>query len=444
MSLPTITPRFRRPLCMALCAGFLAMGGAPLMAQTLSQNERDEIIAQLRQLREQQAQIAQMQQQTEHSIRALESRLDVTSPPPAHTIAPAPASSGALASAWSDRLKVSGDVRVRMQGDYSDNDMPGRRTAQVRGRLGATFDVNERVSVGARMVTGSSNDPNSTDVQLSNWDDDFEISLDLAYVKLNFGDLNIYGGKIPQPFVRTDLVWDGDVNPQGVSAVYKKPLAGGGALRASALAFAIDTRAVGSDSYMGGVQLGFDSPDFGPFKFDVSAGYYDYSIGNMNTADVGDWRTNRLRDPLNPSLGYLSGYRLVDVITGVSWQGQNAKWPLRIVGDYVKNLGAVDGEDTGFGVDVAFGRAKDAGDWRLTYGYSQTDVDAVMSAFSHDNLAIATNYKLHSLTVDYTWMPKTTFSAIWYHYKPNNPWYAGANQPDDWLDRFRVFLLVNF
>jgi len=441
MSLPIITPHFRRPLCMALCAGFLAMGGAPLMAQTLDHNEREQIIEQLRQLREQQAQIARMQQQTEHSIRALESRLDVASPPAAKTGEPVASSSGALASAWSDRLKVSGDFRVRAQGDYSDNDARDRVTGQVRARLGATFDVNERVTVGARVVTGDSNDPNSTDVQLSNWDDDFEISLDLAYVQLNFGDLKVYGGKIPQPFVRTDLVWDGDVNPQGVSAVYKHPLANGGALRASGLLFAVDSQAAGSDSYMGGVQLGFDSPSWGPFKFNVSAGYYDYSLGSMVGGDAGDWRTNRL-DPMTGR--YVSDYRLLDIVTGVSWQGNNAKWPLRVVGDYVRNLGAVDNEDTGFGVDVTLGRASQAGDWRFTYGYSQTDVDAVLSAFSHDNLGIATNYKLHALTVDYTWMPKTLLSAIWYHYKPNNPLYAGSHQPDDWLDRFRVFLLVNF
>jgi len=440
MPLLLCNPYCTKSLRVALWAALVAMGAAPVMAQELSQGERDEIMQQLVQLREQQAQIAQMQAHTEHSIRALESRLDMVSPPVAKASEPAPSTSGALASAWSERLKVSGDMRVRAQGDYSDKNGRDRVTGQVRARLGASFAVNERVTVGARLVTGDSNDPNSTDVQLSNWDDDFEVSLDLAYAQLNFGNLKVYGGKIPQPFVRTDLVWDGDVNPQGVSAVYKQPLANGGAWRANALLFAIDSQAAGADSYMGGVQLGFDSPSWGPFKFDVSAGYYDYSLGSMVGGDSGDWRSNRL----DMNGRYLSDYRLLDIVTGISWQGSNAKWPLRIVGDYVRNLGAVDNEDTGFGVDVTLGRASQAGDWRLTYGYSKTDVDAVMAAFSHDNLGIATNYKLHALTVDYTWMPKTMLSAIWYHYKPNDPLYAGSRQPDDWLDRFRVFLLVNF
>ena len=41
-------------------------------------------------------------------------------------------------------------------------------------------------------------------------------------------------------------------------------------------------------------------------------------------------------------------------------------------------------------------------------------------------------------------MPKTMISAIWYHYKPNDPAYAGSNAPNDWLDRIRLFFLMNF
>ena len=141
---------------------------------------------------------------------------------------------------------------------------------------------------------------------------------------------------------------------------------------------------------------------------------------------------------------YVSDFELLDLIGAVSWRGSNEKWPLRIVGDYVKNLGAVDDQDTGYGVDVSLGRASKPGDWRFTYGYAQTDVDAVLAAFSQDNIGIATNYDLHALTVDYTPMPKTLISAIWYHYKPNDPRFAGSNAPDDWLDRFRLFFLMNF
>lgn len=425
-----------------LMLAFSCAGVAPAFAQNATDAE---VLKQIAALREQQAQIAQLQQQNEAALRALEAKLGVT-PPSAATSSPAPvAPTTAAAAAPStpsalDRLKVTGDFRLRSQHDRSDDDARDRTSGQVRARLGATFAVNDLVTVGGRVVTGDNDDPNSSDVQLSNWGDDFTVSLDQAYVQLNFGDLKLYGGKFPQPFARTDLVWDGDVNPQGLGATYKHALGHGGALRANGLFFVVDERAGGSDSTMGGVQLGYDSTAFGGFKYDLSGAYYRYSLGSVAGADSGDWRTNRL----NPDGTFLSDYELANVLVGASWQGANEKWPVRVVGDYVKNLGAVDDQDTGYGVDVSLGRASKPGDWRFTYGYSQTDVDAVLSAFSHDNIGIATNYKLHAFTVDYTPMPKTMVSAIWYHYKPNDPAYAGSNAPNDWLDRVRLFFLVNF
>src|SRR5581483_2572283 len=113
-------------------------------------------------------------------------------------------------------------------------------------------------------------DPNSSDVQISNFDDDLQVSLDLAYVQLNLTDTKLYGGKMPLPFVRTDLVWDGDVNPQGVSGMYKHALGNGGAFRASSLYFLIDEQAAGAESAMLGGQVGYDSPAFGRWKYDLS------------------------------------------------------------------------------------------------------------------------------------------------------------------------------
>ena len=128
----------------------------------------------------------------------------------------------------------------------------------------------------------------------------------------------------------------------------------------------------------------------------------------------------------------------------MGWQRADSQWPLRIVGNYVKNLGADSGTDTGFGVDLSIGRASQPGDWRFTYGYSQTDVDAVLAAFSHDNTSLATNYQLHALTVEYTPMARTTIAGIWYHYSPLDAAFSGALEPSDWLDRIRLYFLVSF
>src|SRR3546814_10896411 len=111
---------------------------------------------------------------------------------------------------------------------------------QGRGRLGATWAASDRITVGARLATGDADNPNSSDVQLSDWLDDLDVSLDMAYLRYDFDRLSLYGSKMPQPFARTDLVWDGDVNPQGIGTTYKAPLANGGSFRANALAFLVD------------------------------------------------------------------------------------------------------------------------------------------------------------------------------------------------------------
>ncbi|MBL8271410.1 putative porin [Steroidobacter sp.] len=397
--------------------------------------------AQIEALRAEQARIAEQQRQTEAKIRALESSVSATNAPAKAAPAAAPAAPAQLATADAkSKLNVTGDLRLRFQGDYSDDDLPSRRSGQVRGRLGATYAVNDRITLGTRIVTGDADDPNSVDVQMSNWDNDFQVSLDLAYAQINFGDLNVFGGKIPQPFTRTDLVWDGDVNPQGLSGVYKHKLADGSALRASGLFFIIDEAAVAADSTMVGAQLGYDTAEIGNFKFDVSAAYYDYTLGSVATANSGDFRNNLRRT----NGYYLSDFNLGDFIVGATWSGLGSRWPVRFVGDYVKNFGAETSQDTGYGADLAIGRASQPGDWRVTYGYSVAETDSVLGAFSHDNIGIGTNYELHGLTFDYMLMPKTQLQGIWYHYKPENALDAGSNAIGDWLDRVRIAVIVSF
>jgi hypothetical protein len=387
-------------------------------------------------LRAEQARIEELHRQTEIRLRALEAQLGAQQSKPAASAPPA----AVVSSTESSRLVVSGDLRVRSQGDYSDSNGRDRNSAQVRGRLGAAYAINDTVTIGARLVTGDADDPNSTDVQLSNFDDDLQVSLDLAYVQVNADGLKLYGGKIPQPFTRTDLVWDSDVNPQGVSAIYKRSLTDGSALRANALFFIVDEAAGGTDSTMNGAQLGYDSPAFGAWKFDASAAYYDYQLGSIAGGDTGDFRSN----PRTADGRYLSDFNLGDLIVGATWAGVSKRWPVRVMGDYVKNFGAATDADTGYSLDVSAGRVRNRGDWRVTYGYSVAETDAVFAAFSHDNIGLGTNYRLHALTFDYVPLPKTLISANWYHYEPYSSVATDPDDAGDWLDRIRLAFVVSF
>ncbi len=390
-----------------------------VLATPATAETAEELQAEIESLRAEQARINELSLALAARLQALEGR------------------SATSGNAEPSRLTVSGDMRLRMQGDYADT-ARDRESAQVRGRLGATYKVNERITLGARLVTGDPDDPNSSDVQLSNFDDDLQFALDQAYVQAHAGNLNLYGGKIPQPFTRTDLVWDSDVNPQGLSAVYKRSLGDRSALRANALFFIVDEDAVAADSTMSGVQLGYDFAASDALKLDLSLAYYDYTLGRVVGGDAGDFRSN-LR---NPDGSYQSDFDLGDVIVGATYTGMGERWPLRAVADYVHNFGASNSRDAGYGVDLSVGRVSRARDWRVTYGYSVAAQESVLAAFSHDNIALGTDYRLHALTFDYVPMPKTLLSAIWYHYQPYEP--LGAAAVADWIERIRVTFTVSF
>lgn len=444
MPTPTrIAPKHRQRTA-ALALALFAAGLAPAFAQTTAPETLAELRRELDALKTEQAERDQRIRSIENTLNQLQG-VASTSTPAASPPTPAPAaaapSTAAIAAgapASDDRFKVTGDLRIRAQGDYSDDDGDSRNSGQVRARLAATWSPNDLVTIGARLVTGDPDNPRSTDVQLSNWADDLEASLDQAYIQLNFDKLTLTGGKIPQPFTRTDLVWDGDVNPQGFGATYRTPLASGGTLRANGLFFIIDEQQAGKDSTMLGGQLGFDSPAHGDWRWGLTGGYYHYDLGGVPASS--DLRSNLVR----PDGRHLSDFHLANLIATVNYAGFGEQWPLRLTADYVRNLGAETEADTGYGADLVLGKASSLGDWRFTYGYSMAQTDAVLAAFSHDNIGIATNYRLHALTVDYVPIPNTLLSAIWYHYKPYSAIDAGGNDPQDWLDRLRLAFMVSF
>jgi len=369
---------------------------------------------------------------SQSSVSAVPATSEVSQTPRVATAAPPP-------PAGSSALSISGDLRLRYEHNGSDNDAPDDGRGVLRARLRAAYQVNDWLELGGQLATGSQDDPNTTDVTLGNFDDDLEVSLDQAYAHITRGGLDIWSGKIPQVFRRTDLVWDGDVSPQGIAARYRVPISSGVSLGATGIYFPIDRSVTGPDSTMTGGQIELAAGG-SMWSGALAAAYYDYRLGSVATADAGDFRGNLL----GPDGRYLSDFDLIDVIAEVSVRPWGARWPISLTADYVKNLGAATAADSGYSVALALGRASEAGDWRFGYGYTQAEADAVFAAFSHDNINLATNYRLHSLTADYAYRKDLILNATLYLYRPDDPLYARAEDPDDWLSRLRLNALFTF
>jgi Putative porin len=340
------------------------------------------------------------------------------------------------------RVTLAGDIRLRHESNFADRGTRDRDRQVLRARLRGVVDVGGGLSAGTQVVIGDPDDPNSSDQTLTGFDDDLQTSLDQAWIRYRTGRLDLHGGKIPNPFVRTDLVWDSDVYPEGASASYSAALGERGSIRLSGLYFVVDEAPSMRDSRMIGGQLSFDTGPVAsdaPWRFEAAIAYLDYRLSSTAGGDAGDFRTNRL----TTTGSYIADFDLLDGIAALTYAGLGSRWPLRAIVDVVKNFGAADAKhDEGYAIDVTAGRLAVPSDWRIAYGHARTESEAVLAAFAQDNIPLGTGYRLHSIGADYALRTNLFLNATWYHYRPLAGTFGFADL--EWRDRIRINLLLNF
>ena len=381
-----------------------------------------------------------------HKINSdnMDRRLSVGSRPILSSLLTAMALVGAvaLAQAQSNPLNFSGDFRVRYErtskqepGGQPDIRDPRNREV-VRFRFGLNKKINGLFNFGARIATGSPDDPNTTDITIGDFVNDLSISLDRAYVEFTYHDLFLTGGKFGNPFLTTEMVWDGDVNLQGIGASYTFSSSKQITPKFSGVYYIVDEQTNNPDSYMWGGQVQLSAKPDANWGLTLAGAYYDYNIQSLTNAGAGDVLSNNIFGG-----AYLSDFDLLDIIAMVDYRGLSPRYPVRLVADFVKNRGAEVDEDAGFGLDLYVGQSSKKSDLRFQYGYTKTETDAVLAAFSHDNTTLATNYEQHTLGVDYVVVDDTILNLTLYLYRQNQ---VAPGIENDFFTRIRLNALVKF
>lgn len=119
-------------------------------------------------------------------------------------------------------MKLSGDTRLRYQYDNRDSQLPSlandsqRSRYRFRLRLNADFNFNGPFFGGVGLETGQAAD--SANQTFQDGFDDYEIFISRAYLGWEPTDwLTVVAGKQKNPFYSTNLVWDSDINPVGLT-----------------------------------------------------------------------------------------------------------------------------------------------------------------------------------------------------------------------------------
>ncbi len=122
------------------------------------------------------------------------------------------------------KLKLSADVRFRTELDRNSMKTSGelrndRDRFRYRMRFGFKYMLNDMFEFGARIRSGNPLNQQSPHVTLGKEFHSDAFSIDKAYIKTKFSNgLWLWGGKNSMPFwEQNELLWDGDVNPEGIA-----------------------------------------------------------------------------------------------------------------------------------------------------------------------------------------------------------------------------------
>ena len=293
-------------------------------------------------------------------------------------------------ASWTDSIKLKGDFRYRHEA-FDVDDRRDRHRQRMRARVLVTGQVSDTITSGFGLATGD-HSPVSTN---QSFDDGFSsknVVIDLAYINWQspIDGLAIRAGKFKNPLHRAGgngLIWDGDLNPEGVGLTFER-----GAIFANALASWVDESSSDDDSFLVGGQFGVQQNISDNGKITAGLGYYNYldSEGEPAFFD-GSAQGNQL----NADGEYISGFELVEGF--VEYKTKINQTELTLFADYVQNLDADD-----FDQGYAVGAKVKNGKWQARYTYQELEADAVLGTFTDsDFIGGGTDGEGHIISADY-------------------------------------------
>ena len=336
-----------------------------------------------------------------------------------------------------DSISIGGDVRFRHESiDQEGKDTRDRQ--RVRARVSLDAEVAEGVKAKFRLASGS-DDPVSSNQTLDGGFSTKDINLDRAFIEwkpVAEADAKLKMGKISSPWAKMKgLVWDSDLNPEGVSFH-----AGGGPIFFNAAYLVAEERSSDDETFMVGAQVGSDVELSDMMNAMVGVSYYgwDNMKGFGLLVDDEDSFGNTTVENADGDLVYAEDFGQFQAFGKLSIK---AGIPLALYADYIVNNDADGAEDTGYLVGFGLGKASDPGSWAFDYNFREVQADAVVGAFTDsDYIGGGSDGDGSKLSVKYQLDKNWQFSATYFMTKIGiKPGDAGTD-----YDRLQLDLIAKF
>lgn len=346
--------------------------------------------------------------------------------------------------AWLEQIKIYGDFRYRFEcRDRDWRSDPKDDRHRIRARVGIKFKINEEFLFDFRVATAEflkddsdaiipGAGANSRNQTLGDYWSGKNLWLDRAYVAYtpkSVEGLTMLFGKTYNPFYlagKSDLIWDHDVNPEGIGIQYTRALNDTDELFLNTFAGYIEENGSSADLRMMGGQVGLAHTFADSSRATLGVAYFDYSnvegqlLPAINDQVIdGGAAGNTSSDTTH----YDFDYNLVEAFGEYTLKIGNL--PVSLFGDYVVNTASGVEEDTGWLAGFTLSKAKNPGDWDFTYNYRDLEADAVLGAFADSDFGDGgTNVRGHKFNLNYVAAKNTTLGVTYFlgenlNQKPN-------------------------
>ena len=314
---------------------------------------------------------------------------------------------------WYDRLRFEGDFRVRYE-SFSLENAPGRGRFRIRMRTGFTLPISRTVTAGVRIATSEPGSVTSHNVSLTGGFTYKNIGLDRAFLSwVPSNRFTLTAGKFANPLVRpaalmrSELIWDDEVAPEGFHEQVNLVVAKEGLLRRLALLgeqWSLQEISNAADTWMIGGQAVADLAFSSRVSATLTGGYYGYLNGTQlatarnsngalvvsNSVVLQDGTVlpggKLLAPPAgNPFASFVNDFELLTGSAGITIDKVFGRMPLQAYFDVVQNLGA-SAEETGYWAGISAGALRQRGDWAATVLYAHVPTEATLSMYSYSDL----------------------------------------------------------
>lgn len=328
---------------------------------------------------------------------------------------------------WLQTTKFGGDLRLRYQGETKTGSKH-RDRGRMRLRYGFETRPNDQMKVALKMASGEEKNNNgpeqtSTNASFNGAFANKHLWIDQAYLEYNpfrsgmlIKDLKLTGGKFPNPYYATDLVWDGDINPEGGVLSLTPSAAGVDYFFTFGFHPLYESSSNSDDAKLYALQGGFGTKLVNrPFKLGVA--YYNFD--DIKGYTFATFSPNYTPTTLNTNgttitydfnvLAVTAEFSPVD-INLLDWT-----MPLVIHGDYANNLVSGASYDTTWLAGFKLGKAREKGTWEVYYNYRQIERDAVVSFLNDSDFHLGgTGSKGHKFGLVYALMPNSTLGCNYF------------------------------